>query len=150
MSLISRGLYILFAFAVIYLSSCSDDDDSQAVNNTVNITSIQPPSPADLVFYESAATNDRVTITYDYNISHPDGGRIWVQPYANGSISDDYLYSQSSVYNGSGSRTVLISIADEGQTTDVHVDQLRVVISDPDQTMDLFEEFVDVDYTFSY
>lgn len=118
------------------------------MGNSVNITSMDPASPADLVFYQTAATNDRVRIFYDYNITDPDGGRIWIQPYTGGSISDDFLYSPSSVFKGAGSRDVVISI-DVGSNTEVHVDQLRVFITDPDQNEDLYEEFVNADYTYS-
>jgi len=143
-----RGLLNAPILLLVLMSSCGDDDNESPAVTSVTITSMVPQSPANLVFYQTAAENDRVTITYNYNIVPADGGRIWVQPYTNGSLSDDYLYSQSSVYQGSGNRTVIISI-DQGSNTEVNVDQLRVIITDPDQTMDLFEDFIDVDYTFT-
>ncbi len=72
---------------------------------------------------------------------------MWVQPYTDGDITPNYLYSSSSVYSGSGTREVGISV-DDGDG-DVHVDQLRVIMTDPDQTEDLQEFFVSVDFTFS-
>ena len=109
---------------------------------------VVPKSPANLVFYESAATNDRVFITYNYQIAHSDGARIWVQPYTNGSKTPGFLYSKSGVFTGSGSRSVIISV-EKGGNDDMHVDQLRIIVTDPDQNVDLLERFVDVDFTFS-
>ena len=141
--------YGLFFFCIIFLllfSGCKDDEAS--LSNKITITNIDPPSPAQLVFFESATTNDRVIITYDYTIANTNGARMWVQPYTDGKISEEFLYTSSKVFSGSGSRTVLISI-DDGAIGPVKVDQLRVVMADPDQNEDLFETFVDVDYTFS-
>jgi hypothetical protein len=126
---------------------CSEDD-SEPTGNSINITSMDPESPADLVFYQTAATNDRVQISYNYKITHVDGARIWIQPYTGGSLSDDFLYSPSPVLNGTGNRDVIFSI-DQGSNNEVHVDQLRVAITDPDQNVDLYEEFISVDYTFT-
>jgi hypothetical protein len=50
--------------------------------------------------------------------------------------------------NGTGNRDVIFSI-DQGSNNEVHVDQLRVAITDPDQNVDLYEEFISVDYTFT-
>ena len=116
--------------------------------NQATITSMDPPSPAQLVFFETAITNDRVIITYDYTIANADGARIWIQPYTDGDKSNAFLYTSSKIFSGSGSKTVLISI-DEDAVNTVKVDQLRVIISAPDQSTDLFETFIDVDYTFS-
>ncbi len=140
--------YGLLFFCIVFIllfSGCKDDDG--ALSNKIVITSMDPPSPAQLVFYQSATSNDRVIITYDYTIANADGARMWVQPYTDGKISDEFLYTSSKVFTGSGSRTVLISI-DEDAVNPVKVDQLRIVMSDPDQNEDLFETFMDVDYTF--
>ncbi|MDN5213397.1 hypothetical protein QQ020_15105 [Fulvivirgaceae bacterium BMA12] len=137
-------LFFCIVFLLLF-SGCKDDDGG--LSNRITITSMDPPSPAQLVFYQSAVTNDRVIITYDYTIANADGARMWVQPYTDGKISNEFLYTSSKVFTGSGSRTVLISIDDDAVSS-VKVDQLRIVMSDPDQNEDLFETFVDVDYTF--
>ncbi|GJM30982.1 MAG: hypothetical protein DHS20C17_36170 [Cyclobacteriaceae bacterium] len=137
----------LCSFTLLFILGCSEDD-SQPTGNSITIISMDPPSPANLVFYQTATTNDRVRINYNYNITHTDGARIWIQPFTGGSISDDFLYSPSPVLNGTGNREVIISI-DEDNNSEVHVDQLRVSITDPDQNMDLHEEFINVDYTFT-
>jgi hypothetical protein len=132
---------------VIFISCSGDDDEDATPNvNDIEITSVDPESPATLDFYETSNT-DRVTIEYDYNISHPDGARIWVIPYTDGDASDGFVYSSSGVFKGTGKRTVIVSVEDGG-TGPTHVDQLRISISDPDQTVDLLERFVDVDFTF--
>ena len=141
------SILTLLVFVLTCFTNCGDDDSPEA-SNQVTITSMDPPSPADLVFYQTAPSNDRVSIEYNYTITNPDGARIWVQPYTNGSISDDFLYSPSSVLQGSGSRSVIISI-DQGSNAQVEVDQLRIIMTDPDQNQDLFEDFINVDYTFS-
>jgi len=87
-------------------------------------------------------------ITTDYYITHPEGARFWVQPFTEGAASPGYVYSSSSIYDGSGKREVGISV-EEGEVAEVVVDQLRVVCATPDQDETLFEEFIDVNYTFS-
>lgn len=128
---------------LLVITSCGSDSEGITAND-IAINEISPESPADLVFYETGQ-NDRVVIKYDYIISHEEGARIWVQPFSNGSISEGYIYSSSSIFKGKGSRSVLVSI-DAG--AEIKVDQLRIKITNPDQSVDLTERFVDVDYTF--
>lgn len=130
---------------LLVITACGDDGDGSPVND-ISIKSINPESPAVLNHYQTSATNDRVTIEYDYNITHKEGARIWVRPYTDGDPSPGYLYSPSSVFNGKGSRTVLVSI--EAGSGTVNVDQLKVVITNPDQSEYIQERFIDVDYTF--
>lgn len=135
------------AVLAMSLSVPSCDSDSEGVpQNDIAIKSISPESPATLDFYETSQ-NDRVVIEYDYNISHPDGARIWIQPYKDGAIVSDYLYSSSGVFKGTGTRNVLVSAGDaDGE---VHVDALRISIVSPDHSIQLAERFIDVDYTFN-
>ena len=142
--LLRPACYGLTSLAVLFsLSACGSDSEGTPTND-IAIKSISPESPATLDFYETSS-NDRVIIQYDYNISNEEGARIWIQPFTNGSISNEYLYSKSSILKGGGSRSVLVSI-DAGAET--KVDQLRIKITNPDQSVDLMERFVDVDYTF--
>lgn len=131
-------------FLVLFLS-CDSDEEGTPVND-ISITNVDPESPATLNFYETSIS-DRVTITYNYNISHPDGARIWIIPYTGGDKSEGYVYSSSSVYKGSGQRTVILSVEDIGAGP-YHVDQLKISITDPDQNVQLLERFIDADYTF--
>ena len=139
----SRHGFVFLALTLI-VTSCGSDSEG-VPQNDISIKNISPVSPATLDFYETSQ-NDRVVIEYDYNISQPDGARIWVQPFNNGSLIDDYYYSSSSVFKGTGNRKVLISAgSDNGE---VKVNQLRVKITSPDQSVTLVERYVDVDYTF--
>ncbi|MDV3307499.1 MAG: hypothetical protein LOY03_01610 [Cyclobacteriaceae bacterium] len=140
-----HGLCVLLLL-VTFISCNSDDDKGGTPVNDIDITSVDPESPATLEFYETGAS-DRVTIEYDYNISHPEGARIWIIPYTDGDASEGFVYSSSGVFKGSGKRTVLVSVEDPG-TGPTHVDQLRISIKNPDQSVQLVERFVDVDYTF--
>jgi hypothetical protein len=145
---LNSGAYIMIISMILgILGSCSSDGNgsSNVPANDIAVKSISPNSPATLDHYETGS-NDRVKIDYDYNITYADGARIWIQPFTNGSASPGYLYSKSSIFKGTGSRSVVVSI--EEDAGEVHVDQLRIIVSDPDQTTDLTERFVDVDYTF--
>jgi hypothetical protein len=137
----------IVAFSLLFfVSACGDDDgDSEVIpENDISIKSISPDSPATLDHYQTSS-NDRVKIKYDYNITHAEGARIWIRPYTDGSPSPGYLYSKSSVFDGKGSRDVLVSIDEDAGT--VKVDQLKIIISNPDQTEDIRERFIEVDYT---
>lgn len=139
----ARYGFVFLAMAFI-VTSCGSDSEV-VPKNDISIKSISPQSPATLDFYKTGQ-NDRVVIEYDYTISHADGARIWVQPFNNGTLIADYYYSTSTVFKGTGNRKVLISAgSDKGE---VNVNQLRVKITNPDQSVTLVERYVDVDYTF--
>ena len=137
-----KGIVYLIVFSVVFsgLITCKKDEGRKP--NSIRITGMDPESPATLDFGEF------VVITTDYYITNADGARFWVQPYTDGEISPGYLYSQSNIYDGSGIREVGISV-EEGDDPEVVVDQLRVVCMTPDQDETLFEQFIDVNYTFS-
>jgi len=137
----SRTISILTfsILAVFILTGCKKDDERR--KNSIFLIEFDPESPANLNF------GDNVVITTDYYITHPDGARFWVQPFTDGNISPGYVYSSSGIFEGTGIREVGISV-NEGDTAEVVVDQLRVVCSTPDQDETLYEEFIDVNYTF--
>jgi len=132
-----KNAALLLLFFMLIFSRCGEDDPA----NAINIRDMEPNSPVTLEFGEF------VVITLNYSIAHPEGARVWVQPYTNGSITDNFLYSSSKVFSGNGSRQVGISV-DSGDD-DVIVDQLRAVMTTPDQDETLFEAFIDVNYTFT-
>ncbi|MCB0191571.1 MAG: RNA polymerase sigma factor [Anaerolineae bacterium] len=105
----------------------------------VTITGLNPTSPAVLNF------NDQVTINFDYETTEADGVRIFIRPFAGGSLAANYGASGSQVYavgdgSGSGNFTIV-----SGAVT---VDQLRIQMFNADQTELLFEDFVPVSYQF--
>lgn len=116
--------------------SCKEDE----AGNEMKVYSFLPQSPATLKF------NDFVLIEYNYNIVHPEGARMWVIPFTNGDKSPGYLYSSSNVYTGTGGRQVGISIEDGDGP--VVVDQVHVIMKNPDQSTTLFEQYINVNYTF--
>lgn len=140
-------LRIVIVFAIV-LSGCGgDDDDPTPKISTVEITEMTPSSPASLKYFQSDP-NDRVKISYKYNVIEKEGVRIFVQPYTNGSISPGFLYTTSPLFTDSGTRDAWITVKDENEDT-VKVDQLKLAITNSDATTVISEEFIDVDFTFS-
>lgn len=143
----AAALSVAMITALMIASSCSSSSEGTNVpENDIAVKNISPNSPATLDHYQTGS-NDRVKIDYDYNITYADGARIWIIPYTDGSKSPGYLYSQSNVFKGTGSRSVIVSIDEDAG--EVHVDQLRIIITDPDQNIDITERFMEVDYTFN-
>ncbi len=140
-------LYTALLFLTIAFYQCKDDDDggptvfSDDEGNSIQIIEIDPVSPASLEFEEF------VVITFEYNITHSEGARMWVQPYTEGDTSPGFLYSSSKVYSGSATRQVGISVQDGGDGP-VNVDQLRVSMVNPDHSIRLIEDFINVNYNF--
>jgi len=120
--------------------SCNKDDEPKPVSK-VNIATLDPQSPASLSF------GQRVTILYDYEVFEPDGVRIWIMPYSNGSISPYYVYTPSPLFTGEGSRNVTITIS--AGDSEIVVDQLKIEIANSTGNVTILESFVTVDYTFS-
>jgi hypothetical protein len=82
-----------------------------------------------------------VNITVDYKIDVPEGRRIYVRPYTNGSLSPNYGASGSIVYpQGTGTAEASFTIT----SGTVMVDELRVYMRDPDQTETPLAMFVPV------
>ncbi len=136
---IKLPIIILYTLSLTFYT-CSKSDDEPA-QNSMEIIAMDPSSPASLQF------NEFVVITYEYTIVPEEGARMWIIPYTDGDTSPAYLYSSSSVFTGSGTRQVGVSI-EEGDGP-VVVDQLKVTMVDPDQNQTYIERFVDVNYTFS-
>ena len=135
---ISKTLLLLLLLSPIV--GCSDDDDEPEVS-MVTIVNLDPQSPASLSF------GQRVTISYDYEVLEPNGVRIWVMPYSNGSASPKYSYTSSPLFTGTGSRNVTITIT-SGDSA-VVVDQLRIIIADRTGTATITEFFESVEYTYN-
>lgn len=147
---------ILFSGLVlilITLAGCGDDDNPTGPGSpqetTINITNITPVSPAALKFYQTAS-NDRVSITYSYSIVETDSARIWIQPFTwsakDGSATA--FYSPSSIYSGSGNRTVLVSATSSDNDT-VRISQLEVLFRNPTTSDTIYRSLINVNYTFT-
>ncbi len=96
-----RFLALGLAFLFIALIGCSKDSPTGPAapqESGINIVSMSPGSPSTLKYYQSG-TNDRVSVTYNYNVVEPDGARIWVQPVDNSDEGTVY-YSPSPVLKG--------------------------------------------------
>ena len=90
--------------------------------------------------------NEKFTTYFKYNINYPGGARIYVRPYTNGALTPDYYGSGSAVFSGSGSASAYIYIQ---SGKNVHVDELRVRIVSPDQSVIIDEFFVPVNLYYS-
>ncbi|MCB9105368.1 MAG: RNA polymerase sigma factor [Anaerolineales bacterium] len=105
----------------------------------VTITSLNPTSPAVLNF------NDQVTINFDYETTEAGGVRIFIRPFAGGSLAANYGASGSPVHPvGNGSYSSNFTIVSGAVT----IDQLRIQMFNADQSELLFEDFVPVSYQF--
>tara|TARA_R110002049_G_scaffold15417_4_gene63047 strand:+ start:11794 stop:12267 length:474 start_codon:yes stop_codon:yes gene_type:complete len=135
--------YVIFLGFLSAIIGCSknDDGDTAAAINKVTIKSKSPNSPASIKFGEE------VIINFDYEIADSNGGRIWVMPYTNGSISPKYSYTSSPLLTGKGTRAVMVSIT--SGTNAVVVDQLLIKIASSDGNQTVSESLETVDYTFS-
>ena len=88
----------------------------------------------------------QVNVSIDYKIDHPDGRRIYVLPYTNGSPTPGYGVSGSVVYpQGTGTVSKFFTIT---SGSPVVVDEVRVYSWDPDFTESPLEIFVPVFYRF--
>ncbi len=87
-----------------------------------------------------------VNVDIDYKIDHPDGRRIYIVPYTNGSPTPGYGVSASVVYpQGTGTVTKFFTI---NTGSPVVVNELRVYSRDPDFTETPLEMFVPVRFHF--
>jgi hypothetical protein len=89
---------------------------------------------------------EQVEITFDYNISNRDGARIFVRPFTDGNLTPGYGASGSILFTGTGSRTVNFRI---NSGKNVHVDELRVMILNADQSDTLKTFYVPVNWYWS-
>lgn len=92
-------------------------------------------------------TNQNVTINFSYSTTQVGGVRIFVLPYSNGSPTPNFAVSGSPLYpqsaTGTGSGTITIT------SGTVVVDQIKVWMTDDNQTIVLFEAFIPVYYLFT-
>ncbi|RMG27554.1 MAG: T9SS C-terminal target domain-containing protein [Bacteroidetes bacterium] len=101
--------------------------------NSLCVTSVSPSSPAAL------QNGEQVEISFDYQIDEPGGARIFIRP-----TTGDYSASGSPLYTGSGSGTANFTIS----SGEVVVEELRVRITNSDQSAVLFEYYVPVKLIF--
>lgn len=94
----------------------------------------------------SSLLGEQVDITFDYNINHPGGTRIFVRPFTNGSLTPGYGASGSPIFSGTGSQTANFSI---NSGTNVRVDELRVTVLNADQSVTLNTFFIPVNWYWS-
>lgn len=88
----------------------------------------------------------QVNVSIDYKIDHPDGRRIYVLPFTNGSPTPSYAVQGSIVYpQGTGTATSYFTVS---AGSPVVVDEVRVYSRDPDFTETPLEIFVPVFYRF--
>ncbi|MEL6660323.1 MAG: T9SS type A sorting domain-containing protein [Bacteroidota bacterium] len=89
---------------------------------------------------------EQVNITFDYNINHSGGTRIFIRPITDGSLTPGYSASGSPVFNGTGSQTVNFRI---NSGINVRVDSLRVLVTNEDQSEELRIFFIPVNWYWS-
>ena len=145
----NRLLLALIVILASMLTGCSSDTTSY----TFSISNIvfSPPSPSNLTY------GDNVEITYDYSTNFPYDFSIMVEPYTDGSLSENsdsvgtFLHPKAGGEHGSIITRVghgWVSIDSKGQTGSSIVDQIHFLITDEDDIALLYEIFADVNYTF--
>jgi hypothetical protein len=88
---------------------------------------------------------DQVDVKFKYITDEPGGVRIFVRPFAGGDLAPGYSAHGSPIYPaGSGSSAGFFQIG----SGDVTVDQVRVRMTNADQTLLLFEGFLPVHYQY--
>ncbi len=108
-------------------------------NHTITNISLDPDSPASL------SLGERVNVTFNYSTTQSGGVRIFVRPVTNGSLTPNYAAHGSPLYPvGSGSGDGYFTITD----VPASVDQLRFEMLNADQSVQLLQFFVDVNYGF--
>ncbi len=137
-------------YAVTYppTTSAAQNTPTQTASQTGSVTpfqgitkilSITPPSPASLHIYE------KITVTFEYVITDPAGGRIRAIGY---NVSCGlYSYNGSDIIpagKGTLSRSFFVSTA---LTSPVIIDQIYVQMCDSAMTT-VFEVFLPVDYKY--
>ncbi|WP_367391524.1 T9SS type A sorting domain-containing protein [Lewinella sp. LCG006] len=94
----------------------------------------------------SLLLGEQVNITFDYNISHPGGTRIFVRPFTDGNLTPGYGASGSPIFSGTGTQTVNFTI---NSGKNVRVDALRVTILNESQSQTLSTFFIPVNWYWS-
>lgn len=89
---------------------------------------------------------EQVNITFDYNINHSGGTRIFIRPFTDGALTPGYGASGSPVFTGTGTQTANFTI---NSGKNIRVDHLRVTITNEDQSETLKTFFVPVNWYWS-
>lgn len=89
---------------------------------------------------------ESVEITFDYDIRHTGGARIFIRPFTDGALTPGYSASGSILFTGTGSQTARFQI---NSGVNVRVDSLRVTILNDDQSTLLQEFFIPVNWYWS-
>ncbi|MCP4406927.1 MAG: PASTA domain-containing protein [Gammaproteobacteria bacterium] len=98
-----------------------------------------PVSPASL------NNEQRVNITFNYRTDEPGGVRIFALPFTSGAGTSNFAVCGSPLYpTGEGSGDCFFRVS----TGTVKVDQVRFRMTTADQSSQLLEFFVDVDYQY--
>ncbi len=87
-----------------------------------------------------------VEVSFDYDIRHTGGARIFIRPFTDGALTPGYGASGSALFTGTGSQTVNFRI---NSGVNVRVDSLRVRILNDDQSTLLQEFFIPVNWYWS-
>jgi hypothetical protein len=104
--------------------------------HTLSNIVMTPPSPAYLTPEENTAS------TFNYSTVEASGVRIWMRPFSQGSLSQQYGAHGSPLYPvGSGSGSGWFHMGSESAL----VDQVRFVMAKADQSQDLLEWFLPVE-----
>lgn len=109
------------------------------ISNSVSVNALTPVSPAKLNFGE------KVTISFNYNISAPVGARIFIRPFTGTLPTPNYTASGSTIYKGKGDATATFTVT-AGETT---INQLRIQVFNATQSQLIFEFYFPVNYTYS-
>ncbi len=88
---------------------------------------------------------DQVKIDFSYETDEPGGVRIFIRPFSGGSLTPGYGASGSPLYTGSGSDVASFTI--NGSVPAV-VDELRVSVVNADQSVQIQEFFIPVEFRF--
>ncbi|PHI20405.1 hypothetical protein CEQ90_08065 [Lewinellaceae bacterium SD302] len=90
--------------------------------------------------------NEDAVINFDYDINHPGGARIFLRPFTDGGLTPGYAASGSPVYEGEGSAMTSFTIT---SGLNVKVDQIRVLVTNADQSETLEEFYLPVNWYWS-
>ena len=107
--------------------------------HAVTHISLSPDTPDVLGF------SDNVDLSFNYITRQQGGVRIWARPFTNGALTPNYGAHGSPIYpTGAGNGSGYFNIS----SGNVVVDQIRIQMWDPDETVLLFEAFLPVYYRY--
>lgn len=110
-----------------------------AICDSISNIQLSPDTHSELPFHTD------VNITFDYETDEPGGVRIFFRPMTNGVLTSNYSATGSPLYStGSGSGSHLFTIS----SGDATVEQLRVKMTNADQSEILYQFQMPVVYVF--